>query len=336
MLAVAMLLLGVLSCGKSEVESRTMQLEITAEDCAEKRLAETNSCDTSAVQVVDTLQQIEAEEGYASEVAQSPKEAESEQSIPAANIFILLLPAVVIAVLGFVCKKKITNKEELTEKEMRTEKWLIGSILGLYVAELVALSVLLLLGVLDTCPPRLMLLVFIFAVVFMLLNAYGAFVANSAILRKYNISFSWKRVFVYVGIALVVGLLFVVVMPLIFDVAITDARIYVTDIMLVSILLVLLFGVDMYRQNPQSLKAMPVIFILFTIGMLMSGALVLLALFVVGLWYVVRSCLVKEKVQEHRNKSLEETNGGESEVSAVIEEETASETSSEEQQDRAE
>lgn len=231
------------------------------------------------------------------------EESEAERTIPIGHLLWLLVPAVAIATLGYLCKKKIT--EEMTEKETLVVKWLVGSLLVLYVVELLLFVILKQLGVFGFYAPKYILLVATFAISFMLLNAYGAFVANSAILRKYKISFPWKRVIIYVGIALAVETIFALVVPLAFDVSIFDSRMLIPNVIALCTLLFVLFGVDMYQQNAQSLKVIPVVFVLFTIGSLMSGTLVLIAFFAVGVWYIARGCLVKDKMKDRRNASLE-------------------------------
>lgn len=246
-------------------------------------------------------EEVATAQGEDSTFVQSPEKevvapTENERTIPVGHLLWLLVPAVVVAILGYLCKKKITD--DMTAEEKLTAKWLIGSVLMLYVVELLLFVVLFLLGVFEKCTLGSALLVALVAAVFMLLNAYGSFTANTAILRKFEISFTWKRVLVYVGIALAVDLLFVIFMPLVFDAPIFSSRIILPNIIVLCTVLCLLFGVDMYSQNAKSLRAIPLVFILFTIGMLMSGALILIALLAIGLWYVIKNGLAKEKCEQ--------------------------------------
>lgn len=241
-----------------------------------------------------------------------------KRTIPTSHLLWLLVPAVAVAVLGSLCKKKITD--DMTVEEQHTAKWLIGSVLMLYVVELLLFVVFFLLGVFEDCTFGSALLVALIAIIFMLLNAYGAFTANAAILRKFEVSFTWKKVLVYVGIALVIDLLFVVFMPLVFDAAIFNSRIILPNIIVLCTVLCLLFGVDMYNQNAKSLRVIPVVFLLFTIGMLMSGSLILAALLIIGLWYVIKNALAKEAADaeleseksQSETKSLESNSSDES------------------------
>ena len=160
------------------------------------------------------------------------------------------------------------------------------------------LAILLLLGVLGACESKFVIVMVTLALLLMLLNAYGAFATNSAILSRYEISFTWKRVLVYVGIALAVEALFALLIPQIFDIAIADARMFIPNVIILAITLFVLFGVDMYKQNEQSLRVIPVVFILFMIGMLMIGVLAIIALLAIGLWSVIKICLAKDAAKD--------------------------------------
>ena len=214
------------------------------------------------------------------------------QTISIVHLLWLFVLAVAVAVLGFVCKKKMSK--ELTEKEAYTVKWLVGSELMLYVIEVLVAVILWLLGILDACAANIPTAA-AFLILFMALNAVGAFVINDAILRKFGISFLWKRVLIYVGVAVALALLFAILMPLALDISAFDSRMLISDVLVLCVALCTMFGVDMYRQNPQSLNAIPAVFILFTIGALMSGTLVVIALVATGLWYAVRGLFAKKK-----------------------------------------
>ena len=286
-IVVALSLLQMFACGASEVKEVAAPTEMPIEQSSDEQVAELQPSDTTLMNTT-------------AEVAPAPT-PEQEQTVPIAHLLWLFVPAVAVAVLGYIIKRKM--KSAATEKEVSTVKWLVGSELIIYAVELVIAAILLLVGILDACAEHIAPTIS-FLILFLSLNAYGAFVTNDAILQKLGISFSWKRVLIYVGIAFAVEALFAIFMPMVFDVAITDARMILPNIIMLCVVLCILFGVDMYKQNSQSLSAIPLVFMLFTIGVLMSGTLVLVALLVIGLWYVIRSCLVKEKAKEHRDATL--------------------------------
>ena len=296
---VALSLFVAFACGANRVEEPVSPTEIAVERSAPVDVSEEPVCDTTKVNANNPVSSAPIEE--------APKADDEKRSIPVKHLMWLLIPAVAVAVLGFVCRVKISKVKEDSEKEMRLVKWLVGSVLALYVVEFIMLAILLLLGVLEACEPKLVVVVVLFSLLLMLLNAYGAFATNSAILSRYEISFTWKRVLVYVGIALAVEAFFALLIPRIFDVAITDARMFVPNLIILAITLFVLFGIDMYKQNEQSLRAIPVVFILFMIGMLMVGVLAVIALLAIGMWSVIKSCLAKDAAKEEAKNVVEET-----------------------------
>ena len=282
-LVVALSLLVAMACNAAKPEPALHAYGTPIEQNHDEEIVTSQGDDSTFVQNFDK----EAE----------PLAPKSEtRTIPIGHLLWLLLPAIAVAVLGYICKKKISD--DMSAEEELTAKWLIGSELLLYVVELLLFVVLFLLGVFEGTTLGSVLLTALIAILFMSLNAYGAFTANAAILRKYDISFTWKKVLVYVGIALAVDILFVIFMPLVFDAAIFNSRIILPNIIVLCTVLCLLFGIDMYNQNAKSLRAIPVVFLLFTIGMLMSGSLILAALLIIGLCYVIKNALAKEDEAE--------------------------------------
>lgn len=302
---VALSLVVAFACGSVEAEKSALSAEVAIEHPTPAEVQEEQVADTTQVNAVvpnllisaDTTPKIE-EKPQIEENKIEENKVEEKRTIPAKHLLWLFIPAVAIAALGFVCKVKISEIKEDTEKETRIAKWLVGSVLALYVVEFIMLAILLLLGVLGACESKFVIVMVTLALLLMLLNAYGAFATNSAILSRYEISFTWKRVLVYVGIALAVEVLFALLIPHIFDIAIADARMFIPNVIILAITLFVLFGVDMYKQNEQSLRVIPVVFILFMIGMLMIGVLAIIALLAIGLWSVIKICLAKDAAKD--------------------------------------
>ena len=302
---VALSLVVAFACGSVEAEKSALSAEVAIEHPTPAEVQEEQVADTTQVNAVDpnllisadTTPKIE-EKPQIEENKIEENKVEEKRTIPAKHLLWLFIPAVAIAALGFVCKVKISEIKENTEKETRIAKWLVGSVLALYVVEFIMLAILLLLGVLGACESKFVIVMVTLALLLMLLNAYGAFATNSAILSRYEISFTWKRVLVYVGIALAVEVLFALLIPHIFDIAIADARMFIPNVIILAITLFVLFGVDMYKQNEQSLRVIPVVFILFMIGMLMIGVLAIIALLAIGLWSVIKICLAKDAAKD--------------------------------------
>ena len=302
---VALSLVVAFACGSVEAEKSALSAEVAIEHPTPAEVQEEQVADTTQVNAVDPNLLISADTTPKTEEKPQIEEnkieenkVEEKRTIPAKHLLWLFIPAVAIAALGFVCKVKISEIKENTEKETRIAKWLVGSVLALYVVEFIMLAILLLLGVLGACESKFVIVMVTLALLLMLLNAYGAFATNSAILSRYEISFTWKRVLVYVGIALAVEALFALLIPQIFDIAIADARMFIPNVIILAITLFVLFGVDMYKQNEQSLRVIPVVFILFMIGMLMIGVLAIIALLAIGLWSVIKICLAKDAAKD--------------------------------------
>ena len=307
---VALSLVVAFACGSVEAEKSALSAEVAIEHPTPAEVQEEQVADTTQVNAVDpnllisadttpkTEEKPQIEENKIEENKIEENKVEEKRTIPAKHLLWLFIPAVAIAALGFVCKVKISEIKENTEKETRIAKWLVGSVLALYVVEFIMLAILLLLGVLGACESKFVIVMVTLALLLMLLNAYGAFATNSAILSRYEISFTWKRVLVYVGIALAVEALFALLIPQIFDIAIADARMFIPNVIILAITLFVLFGVDMYKQNEQSLRVIPVVFILFMIGMLMIGVLAIIALLAIGLWSVIKICLAKDAAKD--------------------------------------
>ena len=297
---VALSLVVAFACGSVEAEKLALSAEVAIEHPTPAEVQEEQVADTTQVNAVDPNLLISAD--TTPKIEEKPQieenKVEEKRTIPAKHLLWLFIPAVAIAALGFVCKVKISEIKENTEKETRIAKWLVGSVLALYVVEFIMLAILLLLGVLGACESKFVIVMVTLALLLMLLNAYGAFATNSAILSRYEISFTWKRVLVYVGIALAVEVLFALLIPQIFDIAIADARMFIPNVIILAITLFVLFGVDMYKQNEQSLRVIPVVFILFMIGMLMIGVLAIIALLAIGLWSVIKICLAKDAAKD--------------------------------------
>jgi len=294
---VVLSLFAIAACSSSEPENvMATQMEV-AQQQQDTQAANLQQSDSVMIKRAETTPEIDA--------TQSPVETDGGASSPIKHLLWLLLLAVIIAALGYLSKKRVGDGSSLTEKDARILKWLVGGELLLFVVELIVLIVLFCVGVMSGNLAEYIIVVSGLGGAFALLNAYGAFCTNSALLRKYGISFSWRRILIYLISSLVLMSIVMLVSPYIFGVAILDIRLLSSAIVIMGIALSVMFGVDMYRQNAQSLPAIPVVLILFTIGTLMSGAIVLLALIAIGVWYVIKGIADSEKAKNGRNLSLE-------------------------------
>jgi ABC-type microcin C transport system permease subunit YejE len=71
-----------------------------------------------------------------------------------------------------------------------------------------------------------------------------------------------------------------------------------------AIALLLTFGVDMCRQNVKSIKALPILAMLFVIGAVMVAFSIVLVVVVVGIWLALRTHVKSEELKDRNNDSL--------------------------------
>ena len=223
------------------------------------------------------------------------------------NLFWLLLPGLLIAGVAYAANSLSKRKGEWDEDERVFVKRSPIILLGLYLLEIALLALLIFLGVFNSKHDPGMGIIFALpGLALLIVNGYSAFAVNSLILSSYNVSFSWKRIIVYglasVGLGYFATILISVIFK--FDPANGNMSSLVISTVLTLILLLTMFAVDMRKQNPASLRKLPILALLFLIGTLLSAVLVMIVVIAVGAYYVWSWQLKSEEAKDRNNDNL--------------------------------
>lgn len=228
-----------------------------------------------------------------------------ERVISIANMFWMIIPALLIAALGYMAKVMREDSETYAGVEGNFEVWAPYILLLLYVLELALLLLLIYLGALN--DELGIFAGFMFAIpafILMLINGWAAFTTSSLVLSFYKVEFGWKRIvkfiLISIGVGCVVSVLLIPVSKLNPDSSIQSWA------SLVSILVVFLalIGVDMRKQNPDSLRMLPILVVLITIGLLISFVAVAMVAIAVGIYYIWNFQISSEIAKDEHNNAL--------------------------------
>ena len=228
-----------------------------------------------------------------------------ERVISIANMFWMIIPALLIAALGYMAKVMREDIETYAGVEGNFEVWAPYILLLLYLLELALLLLLIYLGALN--DELGIFAGFMFAIpafILMLINGWAAFTTSSLVLSFYKVEFGWKRIvkfiLISIGVGCVVSVLLIPVSKLNPDSSIQSWA------SLVSILVVFLalIGVDMRKQNPDSLRMLPILVVLITIGLLISFVAVAMVAIAVGIYYIWNFQISSEIAKDEHNDAL--------------------------------
>ena len=218
----------------------------------------------------------------------------------------MFLPALLIAIVSYIAKSMSSepSDEEYADSDRRVINWLAYGVVALFVIQAIMLFLFAYYNAFANFEIDFLIFFCIPIFGYMGLNAYGAFSTNVAVLRNYGVSFSWVRVAIYLVASFIIGsvLTFIVAYLAGFDNA--DLWLAIPYLLGIAVSMLAMFGFDMYRQNPASLWMLPVMSLLFVIGvttLILSGVLVAI---VVGVWYVLKSHVASETMKDKNNASL--------------------------------
>ncbi len=199
------------------------------------------------------------------------------------------------------------RKGEWTEDDKDIIKWAPGVLLGLYFLEIALLVLLTFLGVFHgDHAPGMGLFFALPGLALLVVNGYSAFAVNSLILSNYDVSFSWKRIIIYALASLGLGYLVTILISMLFKFNPANGNMLPLVIFVVIALLSLLvmFAIDMRKQNPASLRKLPILVLLFLIGTILSAVVVMIIVIAVGVWYTWNWQLKSEEAKDRHNGSL--------------------------------
>ena len=231
----------------------------------------------------------------------------NRRAIPISHLFWLLIPGLLIAGVGYMSKSISKRKGEWTEDDKDIIKWAPGVLLGLYFLEIALLVLLTFLGVFHgDHAPGMGLFFALPGLALLVVNGYSAFAVNSLILSNYDVSFSWKRIIIYALASLGLGYLVTILISMLFkfDPANGNMLPFVIFVVIALLSLLVMFAVDMRKQNPASLRKLPILALLFLIGTILSAVVVMIIVIAVGVWYTWNWQLKSEEAKDRHNGSL--------------------------------
>ena len=231
----------------------------------------------------------------------------NRRAIPISHLFWLLIPGLLIAGVGYMSKSISKRKGEWTEDDKDIIKWAPGVLLGLYFLEIALLVLLTFLGVFHgDHAPGMGLFFALPGLALLVVNGYSAFAVNSLILSNYDVSFSWKRIIIYALASLGLGYLVTILISMLFkfDPANGNMLPFVIFVVIALLLLLVMFAIDMRKQNPASLRKLPILALLFLIGTILSAVVVMIIVIAVGVWYTWNWQLKSEEAKDRHNGSL--------------------------------
>ncbi|MBO5772163.1 MAG: hypothetical protein J6R09_05955 [Alistipes sp.] len=231
-------------------------------------------------------------------------------SMSAFNLFWLFIPALIIAIIGYIANSMAAESADadFTESDKKTMWWLFGSVPVLFIVEALLLLALAYYGVFTYFEIDYVIFFCIPIFAFFGVNAFGAFITNHSILTSYRVSFSWARVAIYLVVSYVVGLVAAMITAFLSGIDNADLWLAIPFLLGLAIALLLTFGVDMCRQNVKSIKALPILAMLFVIGAVMVAFSIVLVVVVVGIWLALRTHVKSEELKDRNNDSLKCTN----------------------------
>ncbi len=221
------------------------------------------------------------------------------------NLFWLFIPALIIALVGYICQGMSKDLAESTTTDRKILWGLAGSVPVLFVVEAVLLFVMAYYGAFTYFEIEIAILFCIPIFAFFGLNAYGALITNSAILRSYQVSFSWARIAIYAVASFGVGSIVAAIAAFVAGVENVDLWLAIPYLLAIFAAMLVMFGIDMYRQNPKSILALPLLALLFVIGIVMIILSFVLVMLAIGVWLVFKSHVKSEEMKDRGNASLQ-------------------------------
>lgn len=231
----------------------------------------------------------------------------NRRAIPITHLLWLLIPGLLIAGVGYTAKSLSKRKGEWNEDDVDIMKWAPGVLLGLYFVEIALLLLLTILGVFNSNhAPGMGILFALPGLALLIANGYSAFAVNGLILSSFDVSFSWKRIIIYALASMGLGYLVTILISMLFkfDPANGNMLPLVIFVVLTLASLLVMFAVDMRKQNPASLRKLPILSLLFLIGTLLSAVLVMIVVIAVGVWYTWNWQLKSEEAKDNHNSNL--------------------------------
>lgn len=222
------------------------------------------------------------------------------------NLFWLFIPALLIAIVSYIAKSMASepSEKEHAEDDRRVIDWLAVGVVALFIIQAVMLLCFAYYNAFAHFEIDYIIFFCIPIFAYMGLNAYGAFTTNVAILRNYEVTFSWARIIIYVVASFVVGSALTFLISFLAGFENANLWLAIPYLLGIAVSMLAMFGIDMYRQNPKSLKMLPVLALLLTIGvvaLILSGVLVAV---LIGLWLVLKSHVTSETMKDKNNASL--------------------------------
>ena len=224
----------------------------------------------------------------------------AERTIPMEHLFWLVIPGLLICLVG-KWAKSIMNDEKRTDDEVYVFRWLPIALLSLYIIEIGLAALLLYLGALNGEMSYMAGILFaIPGLILMAMNGYGAFAMNSALLTQYGVNFPLKRVIIYTIVSLLIFYFSGKFIPSVMD----NPIMLLPKMLMLYIPLLLMFGVDMYRQNPESLRSLPWLMFFFLIGTIIAGVIIVVVLMAIGVMRVWSAHIKSEELKDANNGAL--------------------------------